>query len=199
MRRHVSIAVALAFFAGSINAGQAKSIMREAEFDGCHFKMKDTYGGELRVSRYAPPKLAFYSTQPEFRKRHSVEVVIRFRCQTTKGQEAYTNMGYSYEKNQWRLIPDPNDPQNSANMKLYKLHGPKIEGVASTYDQTTGEPTERIRGLGFCLTDQKQILCGVAQSVGLVAYPKESSLPQVLKLLESIEFIEPSQPTPATP
>lgn len=197
--RHLLL-LAVSFFSSISTADEtAQRMTVEYQLDSCNFKFPDPYNGRTDIDYQSSIHSASYITLIKPVTRHSFEVSIQFLCQTLKGREAFTNMGYAYKNGQWVLIPDPNDPSNLSNMKLYKLHGSQTEGVASTYDQTTGALTERTRGLGFCLTDQKQILCGISETVGYVAYPKESRLPQVLKLLESIEFIEPTQPAPGSP
>ncbi len=140
--------------------------------------------------------MAFYNYPPNPNARHAVEVLVTFYCDTHKGQKAFSDLGFARHNGEWVLPPDKNDPDNLSNQKLYRIKGHGLEGVVSTYDQTTGEESRRVQGLGFCLTDQKQILCGVSEAIGYVAYPKASSLPQVLKLLESIEFLEPAAKSP---
>ncbi|MFZ5959106.1 hypothetical protein ACOXVJ_16515 [Pseudomonas knackmussii] len=173
--------------------------IQEIEFDGCHFKIKDPLNGNLRLTKDGSPPLAVYTAQPNPNNYHSVDIEIIISCRTLKGLKAFTDLGFDRQNETWRLIPSTGDPENLAQVKLYPLKGHGTIGVASTDNQTTGEPNERVQGLAFCLTDQKQILCGTSDAIGYIAYPKESSLPQVLKLLESIEFIEPTQPTPGAP
>ncbi|WP_283439525.1 hypothetical protein [Pseudomonas panipatensis] len=186
---------ALSFAASAAMANPtAHGVMREAEFGGCHFKLSDHYKGSLRLTTSGTA--AVYNLPFNPKLRNSVEVSILFFCDTGKGRKAFTDLGLGNQDGVWVLIPNKSDPQNLARVKLYPLRGNGTSGAASTYDQTTGERSRRFQGLGFCLTDQKQILCGVSEAVGYVAYPKASSLPQVLKLLESIEFLEPAAKSP---
>ncbi|WP_374439185.1 hypothetical protein [Pseudomonas panipatensis] len=172
-------------------------VTRETEFDGCHFKIRDPYKGSLRLTTDGAPPLAVYTATFNLKVRHSVgEVSIHFYCDTMEGNNAFVALGFEKQGRAWVLLPNKSDPDNLLNKKLYPLKSPGIEGAASTYDQTTGELSDRVQSLGFCLTNQKQILCGTSEEVAYVAYPKASSLPQVLKLLESIEFLEPTAKSP---
>lgn len=166
---------------------------REASFDGCRFTIADSYGGQLEVSEYSPPKQAFYRFNSNVYARHAVDVSIEFSCSTTLGQKAFSNVGISHNNGEWGVIPDKSDPENLADLKVYTLRGNGVDGAAITYVQTTGEEERRVQGIGFCLTDQKQILCGTSEAVGYVAYPKQSSLPKVLELLKSIKFLDPTE------
>ncbi|WP_139199101.1 hypothetical protein [Pseudomonas panipatensis] len=196
MLRLSSVVMLWGIAVGNACAAPTKAIVHEVEFNGCRFKIMDSYGGSLKVSRYSPPKMAFYNYPPNPNARHAVEVSIRFTCDTKDGWRAFTELGFDKQNGKWKLLPNKYDPENSAKVKLYPLTGKGTDGAASTDDQTTGDESRRTQGLAFCLTDQKQILCGTSEAVGYVAYPKASSLPQVLKLLESIEFLEPSATSP---
>lgn len=169
-------------------------VVREASFDGCRFTMVDSYGGSLEVSEYFPPKLAFYSLPLVSGSNNKVETSITFSCKTAIGQKAFSDMGIAHEHGEWSLLPDKSDPDNLANQKIYRIQELGMEGAVLTYDQTTGEEERRTQGVGFCLTNQKQILCGTSESVGYVAYPKQSNFPKVIELLKTIRLLDPSSP-----
>lgn len=193
---HYMFLLVLSFVTFSaIAASPLNSVSREYVFDSCHFKLMDPYNGRIDVDNESSSHSASYIALIKPELRHSVEVSIRFTCDTAEGMRAFTELGFDNQSGVWKLIPNEYDPENLARVKLYPLTGNGTSGVASTDDQTTGEETERTQGLAFCLTNQKQILCGTSQAVGYLAYPEESSLPQVLKLLESIEFLEPAPST----
>ena len=193
--RHLSFWVFCLAASTALANSPSTAVPREAEFDGCHFKLYDLYNGSLTLTTDGAPPVAVYSVIINPELLHSVEVSIRFTCDTAEGMRAFTELGFDNQSGVWKLIPNEHDPENLARVKLYPLTGNGTSGAASTDDQTMGEETERTQGLAFCLTNQKQILCGTSQAVGYLAYPEESSLPQVLELLESIEFLEP---TPST-
>ncbi|MFZ5959107.1 hypothetical protein ACOXVJ_16520 [Pseudomonas knackmussii] len=196
MMRRLPIYI-LSFSALTSAAGETpQADVREYALDSCHFTLIDPYGARIDTDTESPIHSASYISLMRPNAQHSIEVSIRFTCNTNDGLDAFTNLHFKHESGSWSLIPSETDPENLVQAKLYPIRGEHVIGAAHTENQTTGEFTERTQGLVFCLTDQKQILCGISESVGYVAYPKESSLPQVLKLLESIEFIEPT-PSPA--
>lgn len=188
------IIIALSLVADGAYAESPRPIVQKAEFNGCRFSIIDSYGGSLEVSQYSPPKLAFYSFPSKPSAKNSLETSVTFYCDSSKGKKAFSDMGLEHNNGGWLLIQNKNDPDNLLNPKLYILDGNGLEGAASTYDQTTGEENRRVQGIGFCLTDQKQTLCGTSEAVGYVAYPKQSNLPKVIELLKTIKLLDPSSP-----
>lgn len=187
--RHILVLM-LFFIAPAAVASSA--IEREAEFESCHFKINNHYNGDLILTTDGAPPVAVYHMPSNPELQHSVQVTIRFTCNTKKGESAFTELGLDKHAGEWRLIPNKYDPEDLARVKIYPLAGSGTDGAAATDNQTTGDENERTQGLVFCLTNQEQILCGTSSAVGYVAYPKQSNLPKVLKLLESIEFLEPT-------
>lgn len=194
MKRLSFLVIALFGVITGARADSSENTVHEVEFNGCRFKIEDLHGGELRVSRYFPPKMAFYSFNSNPYAPHTTETSIEFYCDSSKGKKAFSDMGLGRNKGAWHLIPNKSDPGNLLNQKLYVLDNNGMEGAAATDDQTTGDEERRVQGIGFCLTNRKQILCGTSQAVGYVAYPKQSSLPKVLELLKSIKFLDPVSP-----
>ncbi|SMP72414.1 hypothetical protein [Pseudomonas panipatensis] len=195
--RHLLFWVLCLVASAALATPTPRAVPREYMLDSCHFKFMDPYNGRIDVDNESSSHSASYIADMKPGYRHAVgEVSIHFYCDTMEGNNAFVALGFEKQGRAWVLLPNKSDPDNLLNKKLYPLKSPGIEGAASTYDQTTGERSRRFQGLGFCLTDQKQILCGVSETVGYVAYPKASSLPQVLKLLESIEFLEPAAKSP---
>ncbi|WP_371231405.1 hypothetical protein ACAW63_02335 [Pseudomonas sp. QE6] len=193
MKRLSFFAIILFGVTTGARADLSENAVREVEFNGCRFKISNLHGGELRVSRYSPPKMAFYRFNSNPYTPHTTETSIEFYCDSSKGGKAFSDMGLGRHNGTWYLIPNKSDPGNLLNQKLYVLDNNGLEGAAATDDQTTGDEERRVQGIGFCLTNQKQILCGTSQAVGYVAYPQQSSLPKVLELLKSIKFLEPTE------
>jgi hypothetical protein len=83
-----------------------------------------------------------------------------------------------------------NGDAKALNTTLYTLHGKGWEGAGITQDQQDGDEDKRTRTFSFCLLHASRALCGTTDTVMYLAQPNESVLPQVIKLLESIEFID---------
>lgn len=195
MRRLMRGAWGVLFSVGIVGQSvAATTTATEYIIDDCHFSFFDPYNGRADVDNESSVHSASYIASIERGEAHSVgEVSIVFVCKTTLGQKAFSNKGIAHNNGEWGVIPDKSDPENLANLKVYSLRGNDVDGAAITYAQTTGEEDRRVQGIGFCLTNQKQILCGTSEAVGYVAYPKQSSLPKVLELLKSIKFLEPTK------
>ena len=161
---------------------------REVAFDGCHFKITDLYGGRVTGASY------FATINPK--ANHPFETWIQFYCEKSSADKAFLAMGMKRSSSQWVLAEDSYKPLPEEHVAVYPLQNASWTGAAMGSDQTTGDLNDRMRQLGFCLTNMRQILCGSIQQVMFVGYPKESTLPQVIQLLESIEFIDtPSGPS----
>lgn len=187
--------LASASIIGQSVAATTAMAMKEYVVDDCHFAFSDPYNGRGDVDNESLVHSASYISSVGGVGMHSIgEVSIRFTCNTKKGRSAFTELGFDKHNGEWKLIPNEYDPKNLAQVKLYPLAGKGTDGAAATDNQTTGDENERTQGLSFCLTDQKQIICGTSSAVGYVAYPKQSSLPKVLELLKSIKFLDPVSP-----
>ncbi|MFR0692384.1 hypothetical protein ACLUTX_23510 [Enterobacterales bacterium AE_CKDN230030158-1A_HGKHYDSX7] len=168
---------------------------QKVKVDDCLFQVSTIYGGSVELTTDGAPPVATYSFMSRSAGRHAVdEVSIRFTCNTNEGRQAFNDLGFDSQGGKWVLLRNEDDPEDLARVQLYVLNGNGADGAAVTDNQTTGEESERTQGLSFCLTDHKQILCGTSSAIGYVAYPKQSNLPKVLKLLESIEFLDPASP-----
>lgn len=108
-------------------------------------------------------------------------------------EAAFKRMGFIQIDGKWQLDPKE-QPLPEQHVKLYLLNEKSWIGAAYTIEQTTGPYKRRSTQLAFCLSNKVQTLCGGSEMVGFTAYPKESALPKVLKLLQSIEFINSSDP-----
>ncbi|MEO7067831.1 MAG: hypothetical protein ABI114_13030 [Rhodanobacter sp.] len=90
------------------------------------------------------------------------------------------------------------------HFKVYKLAGSNWTGTATTYDDTTGEKSERGRNFQYCLfeTNGPQILCGGPIYVMALSQPASvSTLPEILAVLKTIEFVDQpvNKPAPSDP
>jgi predicted class III extradiol MEMO1 family dioxygenase len=70
------------------------------------------------------------------------------------------------------------------------LHGKDWEGAGTTQDQTDGDEDRRTRAFNFCIPHGEYALCGSVQAVAYLSHLNESTLPQIIELLEEIEFVD---------
>jgi hypothetical protein len=163
--------------------------VHEVAFDGCHFDMKDPYGGTLQATERSTPALANYNAEINPKARHPFETWIQFDCENNVSLNDLPKLaGVAKENGQWVIAF--NGDAKAVNTTLYTLHGKGWEGAGITQDQQDGDEDKRTRSFAFCLLRGYQALCGTSDTVMYLAHPKESVLPQVIKLLESIEFID---------
>lgn len=83
------------------------------------------------------------------------------------------------------------------HFKVYEFSGEKWHGVATAYDDTTGDEATRGRTMFFCLTETKgpQALCGGPISIrALVDPPSISTLPKIMSVLKTVEFVDSNAP-----
>ena len=183
------ILIPLSFVAASIWANEGKGgnvIVNEMNLDGCHFRLTDPYGGTLTQPGDGGPPVANYEAEinPEARRRFRTG--IQFECHnnvSTKDLSSLAGIG----KRDGRWIIDFDGDAEAANTRLYSLHGKGWEGAGITQDQA-GEDGAR-RAFTFCIMHGSQALCGQDDAVMYLDYPEESVLPQLIRLLDSIEFV----------
>ena len=98
----------------------------------------------------------------------------------------------------WVLDPSPGAiGSKEHHTTFYPLHGDDWTG-GITQDGVNGDEKRRTRAFYFCIPHQQLALCGSLESVAYLMWPKETTLPQVIKLLESIEFIDDAAPAHVT-
>jgi hypothetical protein len=166
-----------------------KATMYQVAFDGCHFTMEDAYNGSLTLTTDGAPPLANYHAEITPKARHPFETWIQFDCENNVSLNDLPKLaGVGKENGQWVIAF--NGDAKAVNTTLYTLHGKGWEGAGITQDQQDGDEDKRTRSFAFCLLRGYQALCGTSDTVMYLAHPKESVLPQVIKLLESIEFID---------
>lgn len=87
------------------------------------------------------------------------------------------------------------------HFKAFEFQGKNWRGTGTLLDATTGEPKFRQRTLTYCLSPEKgsNILCGYTQ-VRYLSHPSGDVLPEIMKMLTSIEFVDsPSLPQVSPP
>jgi hypothetical protein len=165
----------------------------EFSFDGCNFKFIDSYNGRKTVASY------FAIINP---KAHQLfETQIQFSCNSATPKTYLDSASIKLVNGVWSLDLSEEDPRPpSPHTTLYLLHGKGWQGAGSTQDDTDGDEDRRTQTFGFCIPHNAYALCGMAQHVGYLNHLDESVLPQVINLLESIEFIDsPAAPVSSAP
>jgi hypothetical protein len=175
-------------------------VVHEVAFDGCHFSMKDPYGGTLQSTRESTPALANYNAEINPKARHRFGTSTQFYCEKKGIEKAFKSMGMKYDGSRWVLDKKSYSPLPEEHVAIYPLRGNSWSGAGLSSDQTTGDEDQRMRNFGFCISGAKQVLCGTIQQVMFLTSPKDSTIPQVIQLLQSIEFIDeaPNAPVEAT-
>jgi hypothetical protein len=167
-------------------------VVREVAFNGCHFKLNDPYNGTLEPTQRSTPTLANYNAIIDPKTQHPFETWIQFSCKNPATPKTYLDRaGMRMTSDGWALDPSPDNvgPQEQRTT-FYPLHGKGWEGGGVTQDDVNGEEERRTRSFSFCIPHNQLALCGSMPSVAYLMWPKESVLPQIIRLLESIEFID---------
>ena len=172
--------------------------VREFALDACHFSLVDPYQAWIDTDKVSNPHSASYIATLNPRSRHPFETSIRFSCQNAATAKTYSDRaGMQMTPKGWTIDPSPDNLGiKEQHTTFYPLHGQGWEGGGVTQDEINGEESRRTRSFSFCAPHGQFALCGSIQSVAYLMWPKETTLPQVIKLLESIEFID--TPTPAS-
>lgn len=181
----------------ALHQGAQQPVVHTIAYEACHFAMTDIYGGSLTLSTGGGATANYHATiNPK--AHHPYETWIQFSCQNPATPKTYTDRaGIRMTSQGWALDPSPdNVGPKEQHTTFYPLHGRDWEGGGVTQDDINGDEARRTRAFSFCIPHRQLALCGSIQSVGYLMWPKETTLPQVIKLLESIEFID--TPSPAT-
>lgn len=92
----------------------------------------------------------------------------------------------------------PFDPDQQ--LKVYNFSGKNWTGKGIAYSQIYGDEARRQRFFNFCLTQNNgpQVLCGQEQVRNLNSPPSTSTLPKIMAVLKTIEFVEQAVNQPAS-
>lgn len=183
------ILIPLSFMAASIWADEGKArnvIVHEMSLDGCHFKLTDPYGGTLTRPSDGGPSVANYEAEINPKAQRRFGTGIQFECHNNVKAKDLSNFA-GVGKRDGRWVIDFDGDAKAVNTRLYPLRGKGWEGAGITQDQV-GEDGGR-RALTFCIMHGSQALCGQDDTVMYLDYPKESVLPQLIHLLNGVEFV----------
>jgi len=164
--------------------------MHEVAFGGCHFKLRDAYNGDIKASTDGSSSVANYHAEINPKARHPFGTWIRFHCEKEGTEKAFAGMGMKYADSRWVLDRESYSPLPEEHVAIYPLRGNSWNGAGLSSDQTSGDEDQRMRNFGFCISGAKQVVCGTIQQVMFLTSPKDSTIPQVIQLLQSIEFID---------
>jgi len=164
--------------------------------DDCVIRIVDYFGGEL--SRRGPGRARYASNKVPV-KTSLHEFGVPFTCDKNPssgnnsiardyGAKLNTNNGkweYSYhglEKEEINILKPATSIHNFSSINA--------TGFYITQDATDGLPRLRDRTMTYCLFGEKNHICGL-KTVMRLNEPKTNQLPYILKILRSVEFLEP--------
>ncbi|MBE1161898.1 hypothetical protein [Dyella acidiphila] len=86
----------------------------------------------------------------------------------------------------------PFDPDQ--HLEVYNFSGKNWTGKGIAYSQIYGDEARRQRFFNFCLIENNgpQVLCGHTQVRNLNSPPSSSTLPKIMAILKTIEFVDQS-------
>jgi hypothetical protein len=150
----------------------------------CQFRMKNIESGDFAGN--SSTKFGGYSVGND---SDSKFWAVHMVCETLHPEVLAERANIKKMNGRWE-IEDRGQPfPEGLRVRLYVLKGTNWDGAGTTLDQTDGEENRRTRGLAFCLVHETKALCG-SSDVMYLTHPKSSVLNKVLKLLNSIEFID---------
>ncbi|GGP25861.1 hypothetical protein [Silvimonas amylolytica] len=166
-------------------------VVHEVRFDACHYRVTDTFNGWIDLNTEGSTHTFSYIANLNPKAKRPFETSIQFYCDSNKGMDkAFFDMGMQRTTGKWALKDGDDKPLAEEHAVFYTLQSTGWNGGGYGLDQTWGEPKDRTRSFAFCLTNGPQTLCGYSEVVGYAKRPHEWVIPQVIKLLQSIEFID---------
>jgi hypothetical protein len=190
---------------------EAAAPIVQAKVGTCHFKYKDFYKGFLEDHHSS-----YYGKHPFYT---SGTMMLNFSCrpfeESDKGQPAasYAYMDIDNDVNngamldpktgKWVIHPIEVGPadeefiQNSVQAKLLakSRFGGQLDAVNSTgyyrvEKPTYGDEARREYSFSACLMHPPAVLCALATNAGALRQPKKSLVPYLIKLLQTVEFVD---------
>jgi hypothetical protein len=160
-------------------------------FDGCNFKLIDSYNGRISVDNESTPHSASYISTINLKARHPFETWIQFSCEKSPNAQTFSDLGgIKKTASGWALDASPKVVgEPGQHTTFYSLQGHGWSGGGVTQDNIDGDEEQRSRIFVFCIPYRQLAVCGVARSVGYLKHLNESVLPQVIQLLDSIKFV----------
>ncbi|MCP3706492.1 hypothetical protein M3I54_05745 [Paraburkholderia sp. CNPSo 3274] len=171
------------------NYAYSKSAVElQVTLDQCNFNLSDPYNGKISIDNESTPHSAIYTSTISQDSKHPFDTKIKFDCHTDVDASNLSDLSGASKKNgKWMI--DAGGDAGAVNTKLYLLQGKGWDGAGITQDQTFGDEDRRTRGFTFCLVHGTKALCGLDDTVMYLAHPNETVLPQIIRLLNSIRFL----------
>jgi hypothetical protein len=164
------------------------AVEHHVSLDECTFKLSDPYNGKISIDNESTPHSATYTSKISQNFKHPFETTIKIDCHTDVDASNLSDLSGASKKNGAWVI-DASGDTGVVNTKLYLLQGKGWDGAGITQDQTFGDEGRRTRGFTFCLVRGTKALCGLDDTVMFLAHSRESVLPQIMQLLNSIQFL----------
>jgi hypothetical protein len=117
---------------------------------------------------------------------------VQMACKSLSPDLLETMVGVQRDGNTYVLGNQKERFIKEQNTKLILLNGVNWTGAGTITDSTTGELFDRYRRLNFCLVRGSRALCGWSNVVAHLSAPKKNVLKKVLRILNSIEFVDDS-------
>ena len=142
----------------------------------------------ISIDNESTPHTVTYTSNIVKNAKHPFETVVRFDCHIDINTSNLANLSGASKKN-GKWVIDTVEDAESINTKLYLLHGKEWDGAGITQDPTFGDEDRRTRAITFCLIRGGRALCGLDDTVMYLAHPRETALPQIIRLINIIEFV----------
>lgn len=196
MKRYAISAIFL--FALNIQAQSTVTGISPKVFDAnvgeCHFRLTDPFNGRLRVDLDEKLKSANYHGPLHQKGPEKNDLWIQVWC-VQESKVNKKNCGLELENG--KLDTDglealSQDERRSLNQTLITLIGKGWTGSGVQEDQISGDEELRSRSFNFCIPipHRDYVVEGRVESAAQLNNLKESAMPNIIKLLESIEFID---------
>lgn len=204
-------------WADKAKSGMAAPIV-EAKVGECQFKFRDFYVNSITKNEInTAEKYSTYVGLSPFAKADWDTFQLLFHCRPFEEKDnGKPAVSYAYKDidqdvnngamrdpvtGKWLIHPievnraDEDFIQNAVQAKLLakSRFGGQLDAVNATgyyrvENETFGEETRRVRRFDACLMRRPLVLCASAQA-GLLSQPKKSLVPHVIKLLQTVEFV----------
>ncbi|WP_152530579.1 hypothetical protein [Paraburkholderia dilworthii] len=185
----IALGVPSASFAKS-GQNERKDMIVSASGHNCAFSFHDPYGGWISGNSYVVDDLPH-------KKTGVGDFSISFACVSSADNDSirdYTIARYDEQKGHWQADFSGLSERDRKLLKpatqWISLKAVNSSGFGALQDMVTGDPETRSRSLGFCLLRPPVALCGSAPVVAIPHYSKVGVKPNVLRIIESIEFAD---------
>ncbi|SAK74715.1 hypothetical protein AWB77_03362 [Caballeronia fortuita] len=170
--------------------GQREHALIRNGAQNCSFDFIDPYRGWMSGNDYVAYNLPYNKTRIG-------NFSINFECISsadTKLIRAYTVARYDQQEQRWEAdfsgLSESDRNLLAPVTKWLSVEAVNSSGFGALQDLVTGDPEIRSTSLGFCLLHPPVALCGSAPVVAIPFHDKVGVLPMVLKVIESIEFVD---------